>query len=250
MNCFHPGSKEITDRAVALGGFKRGDRILELGCGEGRTLEYLQEKYGLYVIGCDINPDMIKMAKKRNPKLQIRLSDGVSLDFPSLYFDGAIMECSFSLMTRHQELLHELYCILKPGALLIVSDLYMIDPDPELSKQHYESAMNFLNRPREHGECENEPEYPSPFVLDGMFLKDYLLDGLREAGFELVAWEDRTQDLKNYIAQVLMDYGSFERMLSETLPEGTDPKSVCNMKYGNNTGYFLLSARKERSHAG
>ncbi|NLO49319.1 MAG: class I SAM-dependent methyltransferase [Clostridiales bacterium] len=250
MNCFHPGSKEITDLAVKLGGFVRGNRILELGCGEGRTIEYLQEKYGLLVTGCDINKDMIKKAKQRNPKLQIRLSDGVSLDFPSLYFDGAIMECSFSLMTRHQELLHELYCILKPGAVLTISDLYMLDPDPQQAKQQYESAISYLNRPREHSDCENETEYPSPFVLDGMFMMDYLQEGLREAGFDLISWEDRTQDLKNYIAQVLMDYGSFDRMWQEALPEGTDPKSICHMTYGKNTGYFLLAAGKGHGHAG
>jgi SAM-dependent methyltransferase len=231
---------------VQLGGFERGGRILELGCGEGFTLDYLQEKYGLIVTGCEISEELIQKAKKRNPKLQLRLTDGVALDFPSLYFDGALMECSFSLMTRHLELLHELYCVLKPGAVLTISDLYMKDSDPALAKEHYESTLRYLNRPHEHNEQEEEEVKPSPYVLDGLFLKDYLLDCLRETGFELLCWEDRTQDLKNYIAQVLMDYGSFEAMWKKELPEGADLKRFCNTNYDSRTGYFLLAARKLR----
>lgn len=247
MNCFHPGDYRITDRALELCSFKRGDRILEIGCGEGSTMEYLQDKSGFSVIGCDMNEDMIKRAKAKNPKLRIRQCDGSSLDFPSLYFDGAIMECSFSLMQRHTELMHELFCVLKPGANLIISDLYMTQPDPIRAESHRKAAIEFLNRPRNHDDCENEEKYPSPCLMDGMFIKEYLVECVEETGFELLAWEDRTRDLKDYVAQVLMEYGSFENMWKQRLPKNAEVTEFCNINYDKNTGYFLLVAKKRHS---
>lgn len=247
MNCFHPGDFNITERAIELCGFKKGDRLLELGCGDGLTMEYLKDKFGIIVTGCDTSDNMLLRAKARNPELHAIKCDGIALDFPSLSFDGAYMECSFSLMERHLELLHELFCVLKPGAKIAISDLYMLEPDYKRANEHKRQALEFLNKPRKHNDCESITEYPSPCLLDGMFIKEFLYETLAEAGFTPLCWEDRTQELRNYVAQVLMDYGSFENMRKVRLPENSqgDATKYCNAEYGKNTGYFLLTAEKK-----
>lgn len=240
MNIFHPGGWELTQQAIKLCGLKQGDRVLDIGCGEGVSMSRLRDELGIKPVGCDKDENILKRAKERDPELKLRTTDGVMLDFPSLYFDGAIMECSFSLMTRHDELLHELWCILKNGGSFAISDLYIINPDADKAAEAYYEAKRILNTPRVEGD--EEREFPSPYLLDGMFVVDNLMKAIMNVGFEITAFKDKTKELNDYIAQILFDYGSVENMWEQTLPKGSEP--YCKAKIGKNTGYFLLTARK------
>jgi ubiquinone/menaquinone biosynthesis C-methylase UbiE len=166
MNIFHPGGWELTKQAAELCGFKTGDRILDIGCGEGVTMSRLRDELGIKPIGCDRDENILKRAKERDPSLKLRTTDGVMLDFPSKYFDGAILECSFSLMTRHDELLHELWCILKDGGSFAISDLYIINPDMDRAGEVYYEARRKLNTPKAEGKRNEDEEFPSPYLLD------------------------------------------------------------------------------------
>lgn len=238
----HPGGEALTREAAKVCGWKEGDRILDVGCGMGATMRLLRDEFGVKPVGCDSDPKMLEAAQARNPDCKLRETDGMSLDFPSLYFDGAILECSFSLMTRHDEMLNELYCVLKKGAKLAISDLYVINPDAEKAGEVYYEAKRILNTPREEGDCENADKIPSPYLLDGMFVVDNLLHAIRETGFEITYFRDRTKQLQDWYAQILMDHGSMNAFWQDTLPVGAKP--CCKVKPGKNTGYFLLTAEK------
>jgi len=73
--------------------FMRKSKILDIGCGSGRTTFPLFEK-GFNVIGIDITPEMIDIAKKialsKNLQIDFRIGDATKLEFPDNYFDGAI----------------------------------------------------------------------------------------------------------------------------------------------------------------
>ena len=71
------------------------------------------------------------------------------------------------------------------------------------------------------------------FRLDGVFFRDPLIAQLEEIGYKVLAFEDRSQDLDNYIAQTLMDEGTLENLCA-------DKKTIGR----KNTGYFLLVAQK------
>lgn len=244
MAIFHPGDRTLTKLMIELAGFKEGDRILDMGCGDGETLTFMREEYGIKPYGCDMDQNMLDRALARDPQLKLRHTEGVELDYPSYYFDGVIMECSFSLMSRHDELLHELYCIMKPGARMAISDLYIINPDPTRAAEAYLNARAILDRPREDSDCDNSPLYPSPYILDGMFMQDKFIDIVRDTGFEIVAFKDKTPELRDFYAQALMDHGSIEKFFEATLPEGSEPCNFCRTKPGKNTGYFVMVAEK------
>ena len=244
-NCsgLHPGGVDLTREAAKAAGWKAGDRILDIGCGDGSSMRLLREELGVKPVGCDRSKAMLDRARAQDPTLQLRETDGMSLDFPSLYFDGALLECSFSLMNRHDEMLHELYCVLKPGASFAMTDLYVINPDANRAGEAYYEAKRILNTPRQENDCKTADSIPSPYLLDGMFVIDNLLRAIRDTGFEITLFRDRTKQLQDHYAQLLFDYGSLEEYWKAVLPPGVQP--FCRAVPGKNTGYFLLAARKD-----
>ena len=240
---FHPGGADLTREAAKNAGWKAGDRILDVGCGDGTSMRLLRDELGIKPVGCDRDKAILARAKELDGTLQLRQTDGLCLDFPSLYFDGALMECSFSLMNRHDELLHELYCILKPGATFAMTDLYCINPDADRAGEAYYEAKRILNTPKQENDCKTADSIPSPYLLDGMFVIDHLLHAIRETGFEVTLFRDRTKQLQDYYAQLLFDYSSLDAYWEAVLPKGCQP--FCRVTPGKNCGYFLLTARKE-----
>ena len=240
---FHPGGEDLTREAARAAGWKAGDRILDVGCGDGASMRLLRDELGVKPVGCDRDKAILARAKELDGSLQLRQTDGLCLDFPSLYFDGALLECSFSLMNRHDELLHELYCVLKPGASIAITDLYCINPDSDRAGEVYYEAKRILNTPRKEDDCKTADSLPSPYLLDGMFVIDNLLHAIRETGFEITLFRDRTKQLQDYYAQLLFDYGSLDAYWEAVLPKGCRP--FCRVVPGKNCGYFLLTARKE-----
>ena len=240
---FHPGGEDLTREAARAAGWKAGDRILDVGCGDGASMRLLRDELGVKPVGCDRDKAILARAKELDGTLQLRQTDGLCLDFPSLYFDGALLECSFSLMNRHDELLHELYCVLKPGASIAITDLYCINPDSDRAGEVYYEAKRILNTPRKEDDCKTADSLPSPYLLDGMFVIDNLLHAIRETGFEITLFRDRTKQLQDYYAQLLFDYGSLDAYWEAVLPKGCRP--FCRAVPGKNCGYFLLTAQKE-----
>ena len=103
-------------------------------------------------------------------------------------------------------------------------------------------AKRILNTPRQENDCKTADSIPSPYLLDGMFVIDNLLHAIRETGFEITYFRDRTKQLQDWYAQLLMDYGSLDEYWKQTLPDGSKP--FCRAKVDKHTGYFLLTAEK------
>ncbi len=245
MSILHPGGTSLTDSMLDMCSLLPGQALLDLGCGYGDTAAHISKKYEVTVIGAEVNDKMLAAARSAHPELAFVKCDGQTLDFDSHTFDCALMECSFSLMPRQEELLHELYCVLKPGGRLAISDLYMLHPDMERAKKNCIEAQKLIYHQRKDGECTEEQVFPSPFCLDGMFVKELLLALLEDTGFTLEIWCDKTQDLRNWAAQLLMDHGSFDAAAAALMPEGVDCSSFCRVSPGKQTGYFTMVARRE-----
>ncbi len=99
-------------------------RILDLGCGAGRTTINLQ-RLGHQVIGIDIAPVMIELANKKYPDIDFRVMDACQLDFPDNSFDLVLFSYN-SLdyiypLERRWQALSEVRRVLKSGGLYIMS---------------------------------------------------------------------------------------------------------------------------------
>jgi SAM-dependent methyltransferase len=69
---------ELAGEAVALLAPRAGERILDLGCGDG-ALSLELSRSGASVVGVDTAPDLIAAARERG--LDVRLQDGAALRF-------------------------------------------------------------------------------------------------------------------------------------------------------------------------
>lgn len=88
------------------------ERILDLGCGDGRLSEKIREA-GATVVGVDGSPDMVRVAKQRG--IDARLMDATSLTFEN-EFDAVFSNAALHWMSRNpDEVLHGVRRSLKSG---------------------------------------------------------------------------------------------------------------------------------------
>lgn len=67
-----------------------GKSVLEVGCGRGDFLAFLQKDLNCQCVGVDVSEEMIRSAKERNPGPVYRVMDSASLDFPAGSFDFVV----------------------------------------------------------------------------------------------------------------------------------------------------------------
>ena len=225
MTIARPGGFELTNRALEIADYKMGSRILDIGCGEGDTVDYLN-RMGLNAEGIDINLAKIEAAKTSFPGINVKFGDGGFLDdYMSYTFDGITMECVLSTMPQPDETLHEAYCVLKRGGRLILTDYYEIDPDPQQVKAVAIEAARQARLPHSEGDCEEGTvSHFTDFCFEGAFYKEALIRMLEdELGLRGIAFEDSTADMGGELfTDVKTEVGGKER----------------------NIGYFILVAQK------
>ena len=104
--------------------FTSNMKILDLGCGAGRTSKILSDM-GCRVIGVDISDNLIDLAKQKYPNLDFRIGDATSLDFEDNYFDAVLFSFNGIDYVHPRKLrlqvLEEINRVLKNGGLFVYS---------------------------------------------------------------------------------------------------------------------------------
>ena len=122
-----PGGEGNIDNLVE-GLELRGKKILDIGCGQGRPACYLAEKYGAYVVGTDLEKNLIEHSKQRANKKG--LSDQTDfqhvkagpLNFEDESFDYVISSGAFTQISDKLATYKECLRVLKPGGVLSCYD--------------------------------------------------------------------------------------------------------------------------------
>lgn len=111
-------------------GIKKGDKVLDIGCGRGRVAQHVATYTGANVLGINIDPDQLESAKKfaagrgLSHQCEFKMADLNEHPFPFAdnSFDAIYQIQVFSLSKNLEKLFKELYRILKPGAKLACLD--------------------------------------------------------------------------------------------------------------------------------
>jgi cyclopropane fatty-acyl-phospholipid synthase-like methyltransferase len=100
--------------------------ILELACGPGNVTRYLLSKRpDLHILGTDLAPNMLDLARSNNPTAQFQLMDCRDLNKLKMKFDGII--CAFGLPYLSKEeavkFIFDAGKILSPDGFLFLSTM-------------------------------------------------------------------------------------------------------------------------------
>ncbi len=111
-------------------GLKKGDRVLDIGCGRGRVANHVASITGAHITGINVDPDQLEAAKRysagtgMDAQLDFRIGDvnEIPYPFPENHFDAIYQIQVFSLSKDLLKLFKDLYRIMKPGAKLSCLD--------------------------------------------------------------------------------------------------------------------------------
>jgi cyclopropane fatty-acyl-phospholipid synthase-like methyltransferase len=96
-----------------------GARVLDLGCGDGTKTRRLAERFD--VVGVDISPEQLRLARAAAPGATFIEADFAELEYEAETFDAATAFYSFMHVPRdrHLELFRRVLRWLKPGGLFL-----------------------------------------------------------------------------------------------------------------------------------
>jgi methionine biosynthesis protein MetW len=108
---------------LALRHAKGGERVMDIGCGEGDLLIQLNNSYN-EVWGIDISELRIDRVRKKinqMDSIHVRQEDAnMKLEFPDHYFDTIIVIAVLEHVFDPYEFIHECHRLLHPGGQLII----------------------------------------------------------------------------------------------------------------------------------
>ncbi|MDM8535661.1 class I SAM-dependent methyltransferase [Desulfobacterales bacterium HSG17] len=124
----------------------REARILDVGCGYGRTLQELYLSKFINLSGIDISKKMIDKGTKLNPKLTLKKYDNLKFPFENNSFDAvillAVLTCIIS-NSEQEKLIDEIQRVLKDEGILYINDFLINSDQRNIDRyQRYESKYN------------------------------------------------------------------------------------------------------------
>lgn len=93
---------------------QQGSKLLDVASGIGYVAAEAQQR-GADALGVDFSPDMINLARRRFPQLEVQLGDAENLDHANASFDAVV--CAFGMLhfPRPGRAVAEAHRVLRPG---------------------------------------------------------------------------------------------------------------------------------------
>ena len=224
-----PGGFFLTDLGVKSCDFLPGARLLDVGCGNGATVERLVTLYQFQAIGLDPSEALLELGYQKHPGLDLIRGQGEDLPFPGNHMDGVFAECTLSVMEDLDQVIKETFRVLKPGGWLVVNDVYARNPEGLKSLQ----------------------ELNLDSCIRRALPKEQLINKLEGQGFNIVNWSDHTNLLIQLTVDLIMTHGSMTAfwLKSSSCSGSVDPRLAQAAIKQAKMGYFQLIAQKDVSYS-
>lgn len=141
---------------VALASLRPGEVVLDLGSGGGLDCFLASKAVGETgsVIGVDMTPDMVELARTNAKKggytnVDFRLGQIEALPVADNSVDVILSNCVINLSPEPEKVFAEAFRVLKPGGRLMVSDLISDLPVPDVLLESMGAVVSCLPVPRD-----------------------------------------------------------------------------------------------------
>lgn len=117
--------ERIKTQLDLIPGLAGGD-ALELGCGAGDVSAFLAADRGFRVVGGDVDPEQVTLARARHGevvRLRFAVVDACSLDFDAGTFDLVVSQNVFHHIPDWQRAVREIARVLRPGGHVLWLDV-------------------------------------------------------------------------------------------------------------------------------
>jgi demethylmenaquinone methyltransferase/2-methoxy-6-polyprenyl-1,4-benzoquinol methylase len=178
-------------RAVALTATRPGDRLLDVATGTGKVAADLHRRAqpGGSVLGVDISPGMIRVAKRRfadRPGLEFVVGDALSLPTEDGSFDAATIAFGMRNLPDYAKGFAEMARSVRPGGRVVC--LEIARPRSRLARIlqfWFDKFVPVIGRVAGQGNAygylvRSVKGYPGP---------DRIAEIMRDAGLEAVTWQ-------------------------------------------------------------
>lgn len=126
----HPLGQQATVSLIKALALQPGQRVLEIGCGTGRTMVRVALSHKVRVDGIDALPPMLWMARKRlwlaglRPRTSLSHATGTKLPFAGQTYDRVYTESvlGFQNATNAEAMLEQIFRVLKPGGCYVANE--------------------------------------------------------------------------------------------------------------------------------
>ena len=115
QSCLHPGGLDFTTRLLAETDLQPGAAILDAGCGDGITVDWLRE-HGYDAFGIDRKPGQVTSWIQQGALQHLPYGDN--------QFAAVISECTAFICGDTKAMLEETYRVLKADGWLLLADVY------------------------------------------------------------------------------------------------------------------------------
>jgi SAM-dependent methyltransferase len=234
---FHVRGREATVELAHLAGLSPGSRVLDVGCGLGGSVRYLADEHQCRATGIDLTREYVETARALADrvglaaKVQFIQAGALDLPFAGGSFDVVWTEHAQMNIAAKSRFLSEIARVLKAGGRFVFHEVL-----------------------QDEG---GEPHYPLPWANDAsisfLATSASLQEDMREAGFSILSWTDKSQQSLEWFAAVgekLKQGGRPPLGLHLVMGEKAKPKSQNLVRNLEEKRIRLIQAVAEKGPAG
>jgi MPBQ/MSBQ methyltransferase len=184
---FHIGGGPATEAFANKLPFKRGGRLLDVGCGLGGPARYFANRFGAHVTGIDLTPEYVEVASElsrrtgQSEHTTFEVGSALAMRYHDALFDGAITVHVAMNIHDREGLYGEVARVLKPGATFGIYDVMKGNAEP-------------IDYPVPWAMTEATSHLCTPAETQVL---------LRGAGFEIIEVEDRTSHAQAFFQRAI-----------------------------------------------
>lgn len=126
---------EWAPRVATLARIARGSRVLDVACGTGVLAREAARLAGAgAVVGLDVNPGMLAVARRIEPGIDWRTGRAEELPFDSGSFDVVVSQFGLMFFADQTRALDEMWRVLRPGGTLVTAVWARLEDTPGYAK--------------------------------------------------------------------------------------------------------------------